>query len=101
MPTQDIFYSWQSDLPNSANRGFIEDCLSRAIKEVRGGEELKLDPCLERDTRGRQRLRLLAPSPEHERIAALEPHDGLPGARQHDQQLVDGRLLHRRPPRRL
>ena len=52
MPTHDIFYSWQSDLPNSTNRGFIEDCLSRAIKEVRGDEELKLDPCLERDTRG-------------------------------------------------
>jgi hypothetical protein len=52
MPTHDIFYSWQSDLPNSTNRGFIEDCLNRAIKEVRGDEQLKLDPCLERDTRG-------------------------------------------------
>jgi hypothetical protein len=52
MPTHDIFYSWQSDLPNSTNRGFIEDCLNRAIKEVRADEELKLDPCLERDTRG-------------------------------------------------
>lgn len=52
MPTHDIFYSWQSDLPNSTNRGFIEDCLNRAIKDVRADEELKLDPCLERDTRG-------------------------------------------------
>jgi hypothetical protein len=52
MPTHDIFYSWQSDLPNSTNRGFIEDCLNRAIKEVQACEELKLDPCLERDTRG-------------------------------------------------
>jgi hypothetical protein len=52
MPSHDIFYSWQSDLPNSTNRGFIEDCLNRAIKEVRADEELKLDPCLERDTRG-------------------------------------------------
>jgi hypothetical protein len=50
--THTIFYSWQSDLPNSTNRGFIEDCLSRAIKEVRADEELKLDPCLDRDTSG-------------------------------------------------
>jgi hypothetical protein len=50
--THTIFNSWQSDLPNSTNRGFIEDCLLRAIKEVRADEELKLDPCLDRDTSG-------------------------------------------------
>ena len=52
MSTHTLFYSWQSDLPNSTNRGFIEDCLNKAIKEVRADEELKLDPCLDRDTSG-------------------------------------------------
>jgi len=52
MSTQTIFYSWQSDLPNSTNRGFVEDCLQRAIKDVRADEELKLDPCIDRDTSG-------------------------------------------------
>lgn len=52
MTTHTIFYSWQSDLPNSTNRGFIEDCLGRAIKEVKADEELELDPSLDRDTAG-------------------------------------------------
>ena len=52
MATHTIFYSWQSDLPNATNRGFIEDCLSRAIKDVKADEELELDPCLDRDTAG-------------------------------------------------
>lgn len=52
MPTHTIFYSWQSDLPNSVNRSFIEDCLQRALKGLRADEELKLDPCLDRDTSG-------------------------------------------------
>jgi hypothetical protein len=52
MATHTIFYSWQSDLPNSTNRGFIEDCLQRSLKEVRADEDLKLDPCLDRDTSG-------------------------------------------------
>lgn len=50
--THTIFYSWQSDLPNSTNRGFIEECIERSIREVRSDEELKLDPCLDRDTAG-------------------------------------------------
>ncbi|MCC7014472.1 MAG: hypothetical protein IT454_18065 [Planctomycetes bacterium] len=29
-----IFYSWQSDLPNPTNRGFIKDALLKAIKEL-------------------------------------------------------------------
>lgn len=29
-----IFYSWQSDLPNSTTRGFIKDALQKAIKEL-------------------------------------------------------------------
>jgi hypothetical protein len=34
MPAHDIFCSWQSDLPDSTNRGFIEDCRYRVVKEV-------------------------------------------------------------------
>lgn len=45
-----VFYSWQSDLPNKINRGFIEDCLKRAIKELKAEGQLKIDPCLDRDT---------------------------------------------------
>ncbi|MCK4644186.1 hypothetical protein KAU32_11205 [bacterium] len=29
-----VFYSWQSDLPNNTNRGFIENCLEKALKRV-------------------------------------------------------------------
>ena len=29
-----IFYSWQSDLPEDANREFIEECIKEAIKEI-------------------------------------------------------------------
>ena len=45
-----VFYSWQSDLPNSTNRGFIGDCLERAIKELKAEPDLQVDPCLDRDT---------------------------------------------------
>lgn len=47
-----IFYSWQSDLANKINRGFIEDALEKAIKQVSNDlivqeamreESLKLD----------------------------------------------------------
>lgn len=30
-----IFYSWQSDLPNKYNQGFIEDCIKRTIKKYK------------------------------------------------------------------
>lgn len=29
-----VFYSWQSDLPNNTNRGFVRDCIDRAIRTV-------------------------------------------------------------------
>jgi hypothetical protein len=29
-----IFYSWQSDLPNNTNRGFIERALEKAIASI-------------------------------------------------------------------
>ena len=47
-----IFYSWQSDLPNSTNRGFIQACLEEAIKELKNDQELQLEIALDRDTDG-------------------------------------------------
>jgi hypothetical protein len=52
VPRHSVFYSWQSDLPNSTNRGFLENCLERAIKLIGTAAELNLDPALDRDTRG-------------------------------------------------
>ena len=34
-----IFYSWQSDLPNSKNRNLIEACLRKAIRLLK--DEIK------------------------------------------------------------
>ena len=47
-----IFYSWQSDLPNSPNRGFINSALEKAIKEINAEEDFALIPFLDRDTAG-------------------------------------------------
>jgi len=47
-----IFYSWQSDLPNTTNRGFIQACLEEAIKELKNDQELQLEIALDRDTDG-------------------------------------------------
>ena len=44
---------------------------------------------LERHARRGQRLRLLAAAPEHERVAALQPHDAPAGAAELDEQRVD------------
>jgi len=45
-----VFYSWQSDIPE--NRNFIEDALNRAIKELKKDDELRVDPVMDRDTKG-------------------------------------------------
>jgi hypothetical protein len=52
-----IFYSWQSDSPNSTNRGFIEKALEQAIKGL--GRDLELQEALrdgaielDKDTKG-------------------------------------------------
>ncbi|MDY7007593.1 MAG: hypothetical protein SWX82_27580 [Cyanobacteriota bacterium] len=45
-----IFYSWQSDLPNPTNRGFIGDALNKAIKNIRKDDSIKVEPALDRDT---------------------------------------------------
>lgn len=48
-----IFYSWQSDLPNSTNRGFIEDAICKAIKKLKKDSVLQFDVALDRDTSGK------------------------------------------------
>ncbi|NEO53362.1 MAG: hypothetical protein F6K54_09880 [Okeania sp. SIO3B5] len=45
-----IFYSWQSDLPNNTNRGFIKDALEKAVKSIRNDDSIKVEPVIDRDT---------------------------------------------------
>ncbi len=47
-----IFYSWQSDLPNNTNRGFIEAVIEKAIKDIRDSDAYELEPSIDRDTQG-------------------------------------------------
>lgn len=47
-----VFYSWQSDLPNNSNRGFINTALEHAIKEINTDDDFSLIPFLDRDTAG-------------------------------------------------
>ncbi|MCC6994348.1 MAG: hypothetical protein IT370_06935 [Deltaproteobacteria bacterium] len=49
MAARRVFYSWQSDRPNSTNRGFIEDAIERAIKDLKKGG-VELDVVIDRDT---------------------------------------------------
>lgn len=44
-----IFYSWQSDLPNSTNRSFISKCLENAVLELT--EDLMIEAVIDRDTK--------------------------------------------------
>ena len=43
-----IFYSWQSDLPNSTNRRFIQQTLEEAAKAL--AKDLTVEPVIDRDT---------------------------------------------------
>lgn len=45
-----IFYSWQSDLPNNTNRGFIQAALEEAAKLI--ATDLDIEPVIDRDTQG-------------------------------------------------
>lgn len=47
-----IFYSWQSDLPNNSNRGFIHSCLEKALKEIYRNNEIISEFFIESDSRG-------------------------------------------------
>jgi hypothetical protein len=46
-----IFYSWQSDLPNKTNRGFIEQALKNAVKAIRDDGSVQIEPVFDRDTK--------------------------------------------------
>lgn len=45
-----IFYSWQSDLPNSDNRSFIQSAIDRAVKNL---NKSAIAICADRDTSGK------------------------------------------------
>jgi len=47
-----VFYSWQSDLPNATNRGFIERALEAAAKALKNDDSLQVVPVIDRDTTG-------------------------------------------------
>jgi hypothetical protein len=47
-----VFYSWQSDLPNSTNRGFIQDALEKAAGTVAQDDTVNVEPVIDRDTAG-------------------------------------------------
>lgn len=47
-----IFYSWQSDLPNSTNRALIGDAAEKAAKTIRSDGSLEIEPVVVRDTQG-------------------------------------------------
>lgn len=46
-----IFYSWQSDLPSSTNRGFIESCIREAVDQLTETPEFSIEMNLDRDTK--------------------------------------------------
>ena len=47
-----VFYSWQSDLPNPTNRGFIQQALENAVKTIANDDTVTVEPVVDRDTQG-------------------------------------------------
>ncbi len=47
-----VFYSWQSDLPNPTNRGFIQDALESAVSAIASDNTVAVEPVVDRDTQG-------------------------------------------------
>lgn len=45
-----VFYSWQSDLPNSTNRGFIQAALGKAAKGASAEIEVEIHPRIDHST---------------------------------------------------
>jgi hypothetical protein len=45
-----VFYSWQSDLPNATNRGFIQKALENAARSIRDDNSIQVEPVIDRDT---------------------------------------------------
>jgi len=46
-----VFYSWQSDLPNPTNRGFIQAALEKAAKAIANDSSNDDVPIIDRDTK--------------------------------------------------
>ena len=46
-----IFYSWQSDLPNTCNRGFIQDALEESAMGIAADKSVSIEPVVDRDTK--------------------------------------------------
>ena len=46
-----VFYSWQSDLPNGTNRSFIVDCLNEALKNIYRDNNVISEYLIESDSR--------------------------------------------------
>jgi hypothetical protein len=55
-----VFYAWQSDLPNSTNRSFLEQCLQVAIANANGGRAPNDRLILDKDTQGVSGLPVIA-----------------------------------------
>ncbi len=47
-----VFYSWQSDLPNPTNRGFIQQALENAVNTIAKDNTVEVEPVVDRDTQG-------------------------------------------------
>lgn len=47
-----IFYSWQTDLPNSTNRSFIQKAFENAAKSIRNDNSIEIDLVIGRNTVG-------------------------------------------------
>jgi hypothetical protein len=45
-----VFYSWQSDLPNPCNRGFIQAALEEAAARIAADNAVAVEPVVDRDT---------------------------------------------------
>ncbi|MGH9868166.1 MAG: hypothetical protein ACREAA_08395 [Candidatus Polarisedimenticolia bacterium] len=45
-----VFYSWQSDLPNRCNRGFIQTALEQTAAEITADNNVAVEPVVDRDT---------------------------------------------------
>jgi hypothetical protein len=47
-----VFYSWMSDRDNFSNRGFIQDCLEKAVRKIGRDVDIGITPALDRATQG-------------------------------------------------
>jgi hypothetical protein len=47
-----VFYSWESDLPDRTNRAFVQSALESAAESIRGDDSISVEPVIDRDTIG-------------------------------------------------